>query len=46
LGVIVKGKELGKFSSVKEIIGKLEKYHFWVSDSLKEKILKKVGENK
>ncbi len=44
LGIIVKGKELGIISSVKEILEKLEKFDFWISESLKNKILTKVGE--
>ena len=44
LGVIIKGKELGMISSVKEILEKLEKFGFWMSEPLKDKILSIVGE--
>ena len=44
LGIIIKGKELGVVSSVKEVLEKLEKFDFWMSESLKNKILNKVGE--
>ena len=44
LGVIVKAKRNGIIVSVKDVLEKLEKYDFWISDSLKEKIIKESGE--
>lgn len=44
LGIIVKGKKLGVIESVRDVLVKLEKYNFWISESLKKKILKEVGE--
>lgn len=44
LGIIVKGKKLGVIESVRDVLEKLEKYNFWISESLKKKILKEVGE--
>lgn len=45
LGIVVKAKEIGLIEKVGPIIGKLEKVDFRISASLKEKILKRVGES-
>jgi len=44
LGVIIKGKKNGAISSVRTILKKLEKFDFWMSKELKEKVLKEVDE--
>ena len=44
LGIILKAKETGVVPSVKEILKELEKYNFWISEPLKNKILTKSGE--
>jgi len=45
LGVAVKAKEIGLIEKVGPIIEKMEKVDFRISASLKEKILKRVGES-
>lgn len=44
LGILLKAKELGIIFSISEVIGKLEKFGFWMSDTLKEKVLKQAKE--
>lgn len=44
LGVIIKAKELGFIAKVGPAIEQLERVDFWISKTLKEKILKRIGE--
>lgn len=44
LGVVIKAKELGLIEKVSPVIEKLESVDFWISKTLKENILRKVGE--
>ncbi|MCB9035723.1 MAG: DUF3368 domain-containing protein [Lewinellaceae bacterium] len=44
LGVIIKAKEIGLIKKITPLIEKLEKVDFRISKTLKEKILRRVGE--
>ncbi len=44
LGVLIKAKEKRVIKSVKEILDLIDKTNFRISESIKEKILKKAGE--
>ena len=44
LGVLIKAKEKGVIKSVKVILDLIDKTNFRVSESIKEKVLKKAGE--
>lgn len=44
LGVLIKAKEKGVIKSVKEILNLIDKTNFRISESIKEKVLKKASE--
>lgn len=44
IGIIVKAKEEGIIGSGKEILDKLEKHGFWLSEKLRQQILKRMKE--
>ena len=44
LGILIKAKERGVIKSVKEILGLIDETDFRISQSIREKILKKAGE--
>ncbi len=44
LGIIIKAKELGLIKSGKEILYKLEKHGFWLSEPLKKQIIERLQE--
>jgi predicted nucleic acid-binding protein len=44
VGIIIKAKELGLIKSGKEILFKLEKHGFWLSEQLKKQIIERLEE--
>lgn len=44
LGVLIKAKDKGVIKSVKEFLDLIDKNNFRISESIKEKVLKKAGE--
>jgi predicted nucleic acid-binding protein len=44
LGLVVKAKEKGIISSGKEVLSKLENHGFWLSERMKNNILRRLGE--
>ena len=44
IGIIIKAKDQGLINSGKEILAKLEKHGFWLSEQLKKQVITRLGE--